>query len=309
MTSMRRREFITGVGALAAISSLKSASLLVRDGAPVSAGKAAAIHLGYAAITWDGNDRQAIHDISKLGFHGIQVRSNCIAEFGSPQALRTLLDQNQLKMVALSSGDLSIDPALESQELARHVANAHFLRDAGGLYLQIIDKKPPNREVVTADYKRLGALLTSLGKRTADLGIPLGYHNHMGAMGEHPEGVEQIMQAADPRYVKLELDIAHYFAGGGDPAKAIEQYRDRLLFLHIKDVELVPGGAEGQDYRFVELGRGSVDIPSVFAALRRTDFQGWGIIELDGPPNTAQTAAHSAAVNKLYVTEKLGLTL
>jgi len=38
----------------------------------------------------------------------------------------------------------------------------------------------------------------------------------------------------------MELDVAHYFQGGGDPAKAIEKYSDRLLFLHIKDVERLP---------------------------------------------------------------------
>ena len=30
---------------------------------------------------------------------------------------------------------------------------------------------------MAADYARLGALLTELGKRTADLGVPLVHHN------------------------------------------------------------------------------------------------------------------------------------
>jgi len=61
----------------------------------------------------------------------------------------------------------------------------------------------------------------------------------MGSLSERPEELDQIMSASDPRYVKLELDIAHYLQGGGDPVKAIEKYSDRLLFLHIKDVERV----------------------------------------------------------------------
>ena len=52
---------------------------------------------------------------------------------------------------------------------------------------------------MAADYKRFGAMLTELGKRIADLGVQLGYHNHMGSMGETPDGVEQIMEAVDPR--------------------------------------------------------------------------------------------------------------
>ena len=41
------------------------------------------LHIGYASITWGGNDRQAIEDISSVGYPGIQVRSNAIKEFGS----------------------------------------------------------------------------------------------------------------------------------------------------------------------------------------------------------------------------------
>ena len=35
---------------------------------------AAEIRIGYAAITWGGNDRQAIDDIAAVGYKGIQLR-------------------------------------------------------------------------------------------------------------------------------------------------------------------------------------------------------------------------------------------
>jgi inosose dehydratase len=116
------------------------------------------------------------------------------------------------------------------------------------------------------------------------------------------------MEAGDPRYAKLELDVAHYFQGGGDPAKAVEKYSDRLLFLHLKDVERLPGGVDAkQSYRFVELGRGSVNLPAVIDALRKINFRGWGIVELDAVPDKARTPKESAVINKNYVEEKLGL--
>ena len=158
------------------------------------------------------------------------------------------------------------------------------------------------------DFKQLGKALTELGKRTADLGIPLGYHNHMGSLGERPEELDQVMNSSDPRYVKLELDIAHYFQGGGDPVKCIEKYSDRLLFLHIKDVERLPAGKDPQHfYRFVELGHGLVDVPAVFEALRKVNFRGWAVVELDGVPDTAHSPKEAAAANKQYLQEKLGL--
>jgi len=310
-----RREFLGTMTALAAASAFPTSTLLARDllyppmnlshfDTPLTPAPSE-IHFGYASITWGGKDRQAIEDIAAVGFRGIQLRSNSIAEFGSPAAMRDFLTQHELKFVALSSGDLLSDSASAKKSIAEHTAHAKFLRDAGGLYLQVLDNRPKSRVAIPDDYKQLGKALTKLGKRTADLGIPLGYHNHMGSLSERPEEVDQVMSASDPRYVKLELDIAHYFQGGGDPVKAIEKFSDRLLFLHIKDVERVSKSV----YRFVELGHGLVDVPAVFESLTKINFRGWAVVELDEVPPNAHSPKEAAAANKEYLQEKLGLTV
>src|SRR5260370_40091355 len=109
-TFVSRRGFIGGLGAVAASTALSSRALVsllatnadsgsrlfpVADGAlpellyppmdlsyfdtqinsaPVE------FHLGYASITWIGDDRHAIEYIAALGFPGIQLRSNAIRE-------------------------------------------------------------------------------------------------------------------------------------------------------------------------------------------------------------------------------------
>jgi inosose dehydratase len=315
-----RREFLMGMGAAAAtaVSSIPTATLWAAEplyppmdlsyfDTPISPAPAE-IRIGYASITWGGNDRQAIEDIASLGSHGIQLRANVIKDFASAAEMRDLLEKRQLKMVALSSGRVRIDPALEAEEIAKHTANAKFVHDVGGLYLQVTDERPKDRTITPADYMRLGWLISEIGKRTADLGVSLGYHNHMGSLGGRPEEVDQILQAADPRYAKLELDVAHYFQGGGDPAKAIEKYDDRLLFLHIKDVEPFPDKSDSKrPYRFVELGRGKVDLPAVFDALRKVNFRGWAIVELEVVPDKTRTPKESGAISKKYLEEKLGV--
>jgi inosose dehydratase len=295
-----RRYFLTGTAALSAAAAL-----------PFPTRGAAAtqqIQFGYASITWNGHDQQAIEDIAAVGFPGIQLRSNILPEFGTkPEALRNILDAHNLKFVALSSGNIDIDGD-SSAEVAKHAEHAKFVHDAKGMYLQILDARPKNRTVTRADYDKLGATLTALGKRTNDLGIPLGYHNHMGSMSETPEGLDWILAASDPKYVHLELDIAHYFQGGGDPVNAIEKYSERLVFMHIKDVEkLTPSGTPpGPSYRFVELGRGQVNIKAAMEALKRVGFKGWAIVELDAVPDNARTPKESAVINKMYVEQTLG---
>lgn len=315
-----RRRFIEGMGAVAASTALSKRAAaawwvpaplyppmdLSYFDKPISPAPAE-IRVGYASITWSGDDRQAIEDISALGFPGIQLRSNATTEFSAAGELKDLLQKHHLAFVALSSGAVRVDPGVEAEDLARHTANARFVHDAGGFYLQLTDQRPKNRAITPDDYKKLGNLLTGIGKRAADLGIAVGYHNHMGSLGEKPEEVDRILDAADPRYVKLELDVAHYVQGGGDPVKAVDHYRDRLLFLHIKDVENIDSTGNGKNYRFVELGRGRVDLPAIFTALKRANFRGWTVVELDAVPDSHRTPKESATISKTYLEEKLGL--
>ena len=324
MAWLSRRHFIASLGAVAAASAvpLKTFASALEPplyplvdlsyfNHPITPAPGM-IRFGYAAITWENNDAQAIKEISELGFPGIQLRSNILKDYGDrPTALRDLLNQYHLEMVALSSGGVSIAPGKETDEITKHVRNAKFVHDVGGHYLQVTDSaRPKGRKPEAADFKELGRVLTEIGKRAVDLGIPVGYHNHMGSLGEAPDEVDRIMEAADPRYVKLELDIAHYQQGGGDPARAIRQYHNRLLFLHIKDVESVATSDErGHAYRWVELGRGRVNLPAVFAALKEVRFRGWTVIELDSVPDKSKTPRECALISKKYVEEKLGMKI
>jgi inosose dehydratase len=271
------------------------------------------IRFGYASITWDGHDRQAIEDISALGFPGIQLRANAIAEFeNKPAALKELLDSHKLRMVALSSGDLSIENPQEA-EISAHLARAKFAKDAGAIYLQVIGARPKGRNPVREDYKKMGELLVELSKRTADIGVQVGFHNHMGFLAERPEEVDWIFEGTDPRYAKLELDVAHCVQGGGDPVKMMTKYSDRLLFMHLKDVRAItppPPAASStaapKNYQFVELGRGRVDFPAIFANIDKIKYRGWAIVELDAVPDPPRTPKECAEISKKYLADKLG---
>jgi inosose dehydratase len=322
-TSQTRRQFLVGVGELAA-ASLVAGRALGRMFEPTLSGSInphlamnpapAQIRFAYAAITWGGNDVQAIKDISEVGFRGIQLRTSVLRDFGDkPKALRALLAAHRLQMVAFSSGGVGIAPGSRTDEIARHIKNATFVRDAGGLYLQLTDSaRPKGQPPVPEDYKLLGSVLTEIGKRSIDLGIPVAYHNHMNSLGEAPQEVDWIMDATDPKYVKLELDIAHYVQGGGDPVTAVQKYRGRHLFLHIKDVQSPLPESPANDprsYRFVELGRGKVDLSGVFAALKAIEFRGWCVVEFDSVYDKARTPKESALISKAYIEQRLKLKI
>lgn len=296
-----RREMLAGCGMLG-LAALCGSSPLVPEASAAPRRKGAKLQIGYASITWGGNDVQAMEDIAALGYPGIQLRANTLKEFPDPKQLAAKLAAQKLAFVALSSGLVEIDPAKEKDTIETNVAHAKYLGEAGGKYLQLIAAFGDQATATDADLHRLAQLMTEIGKQAAAFGVQAGFHNHMGTIGQTPAAVDTIMAAVDTKYVKLQLDTAHYFQAGGDPAAAIRKYKRELLFLHLKDVT---PATNRYGYRFVELGQGKLDFPAVIAAIKEVNFQGWAVIELDGP-TPGRTPKESAAISKEYL-EKLGV--
>jgi inosose dehydratase len=316
--SFSRRDFVStlaATGVLAALPRKAKAAFgqpllypstdLAAFAVPVDRGEVA-IRLGCAAITWNGKDSQAIEDIAALGYAGIQLRANAVDEFPDPHALRDQLAAHKLTFVAISSGNVMLDPAVRQTQLETHVAHAKYLHEASGLYLQLIgDGFKGRTSYEAADYKLEGELLTEIAKRAADFGVRTGFHNHMNTIAQAPDALDAILAAADPKYVELELDTAHYAQGGGDPAAAIRKYGRRLLFMHLKDVK---NASNKSGYEFAELGQGRIDWTAVIAALHEVRFRGWGVVELDGErAGSNLTPKQSAAMSLEFLQGKLGV--
>ncbi|PMD96641.1 xylose isomerase [Siphonobacter sp. BAB-5405] len=298
-SSLSRRAFIQQAGLLTSATLLSSTELW--------AAKKSGLQIGYSAITWGGKDTDAIRDIASLGFKGIQLRANAFGPYrNKPSELKALLDDNHLKLVMFSSGNVEIDPDKEESTINMHVAHASFVKALGGTSIQLTNNvRPKDRQPTPEELKRLAQVMNEIGKQTADLGIQTAYHNHMHQLGETPEEVDIIVQEMNPKYVKLLLDVAHYHQGGGDPAKAIHQYKDRIHALHLKDVRSpLPDNTNPKSYKFVELGQGNVNLPAVFKALDDIKFKGWGIIELDGVPDTGKTALSCAETSKKFLLDQ-----
>jgi inosose dehydratase len=315
--SSSRREFLAGLasaGVVAAVPKSAHANLtgplyppanLSAFDAPLHKGEPF-VRAGCSAITWSDNAKEAIQDIAAAGFAGIQLRAPTIDQFPDPHALSDFLAEHKLTFVALSSGSASLDPAVRRSQLDTHIQHAHYVHEAGGLYMQILAASAkPTQTFTPAEYKLQGEIFTEIGKVVADHGIKLGFHNHMNTVGQPPDAVDAILNESDPNYLHLELDVAHYVQGGGDPAAAIRKYGRRILFMHFKDVR-GPAGFEG--YEWVELGKGRVDFPAVFAALHEVTFRGWGIVELDRVPKGETLSPKDANASSLrYLREKFGV--
>jgi inosose dehydratase len=311
-TRFGRREFTLGAGAVA-LSALSSRVW--------AAGKASPITFAYAAITWgESGVKKAITEISEAGFPGVQLRSNILKEYSDPAVLKAELAKAKLTFACYSGGGGTADPApaARAKEIEKFMVGAKFAKAAGALVIQVTSpKRSGDGPSDPAALKSFGEMLTELGKQTAAIGLPLGFHNHMGQIGQNPDEVDAILAASDPKYVKLLLDTGHYAAAGGDPTKAIKTHGKRLVLLHIKDVIDKPApaasdapkdGKKPSKYQFVELGLGKVNFPSLFAALKSVGFTGWTVVELDSVP-AGRAPKDAAAANKAFLEKTLSVKI
>jgi inosose dehydratase len=288
---LNRRRFLAQNSLLALAAFLPSA-------------KSKTYRMGYSAITWGGKDELAIEELSGLGYKGIQLRANTYAKYkDNPADLKKLLDAKGLSLVMFSSGNVEIDPAKMEANVAMHVNHARFIKALGGSSLQLTNSLRKNNVPPTADeLARLAAAMNEIGKQTKEIGVQATYHNHMNQYGETPEEVDTLVQAMDPKYLRLLLDVAHYHQGGGKPAEAVIKYQKVIHSLHIKDVECpIKVDTNPKSYKFVELGQGNVDLVSVFAALDKIKFAGWAIVELDAVPDKAKLPVQCAQISKDFL--------
>ena len=315
-----RRDFTFGLGAAGL------ATLVVAPRARAGAAKKSAfpgIQVGYAAITWgdlsssgSGGARQAVSEISALGYPGIQLRAAITKEWKTPDELKADLAKAKLTFACLSGGGPSADPTKRAAEVEKFVTLVKFAKGAGALAVQATSPKRDEKVDKQVELEAFAETLNAIGKETAALGVPLVFHPHMGQIGQDPADVAVIMKKTDPKAVKMLLDTGHWAAAGGDPVKAVKEYGKRIVVLHVKDVTdkpaaPEPGGKETttppKKYQFVELGQGKVDFKGVFNALKAIKFQGWAIVELDSVPKD-RLPKDAAAANKAFL-ESLGLVI
>jgi inosose dehydratase len=265
--------------------------------------------VGYATIAWPREEfAHGLQTISRLGYRGVQLLGWVREAYPATktQQLSQLLASLKLKPVALSCSAARLAPAQQGNETVEVRSYAEFFSRLGGTFLQVTDQGNPSKEYSAEDIKTLGSRMNALGKMAQEFGLTLGYHPHFGTIGETRKGLGRVLEATDPRYVKLIADVAHLALGGSDPAEVIRAYGPRLCFLHLKDVRKEIAAIARQDRNlvsakgppFCEIGLGVVNFAEVVQALRAVRFSGWVVVELDGGNSTLGGPDASASKNR-----------
>jgi inosose dehydratase len=192
------------------------------------------------------------------------------------------------------------DPAQRDHLLEVASRTAATVAAAGGRYLVIIDLVDPVRAVTAgraeaaprlspAQRRLLHAGIDAVAEIAAEHGLRALVHPHAGTHVEFLDEIEPVVER-----VELCLDTGHLAYAGLDAATLYERWADRVVCLHLKDLDpaRLAGGywAAVRRGAFRPLGEGAVDFDRLFAALAAHGFAGWATIEQDRTPGGAPVA-------------------
>jgi inosose dehydratase len=158
--------------------------------------------------------------------------------------------------------------------------------------------EPP--ELDDAGWSRHGSQMTELGKRIAgEYGLKTQFHPHADAHVDTHEHVERFLAETDGDYVNLCLDTGHISYCGGDNLKLIQDYPERIGYVHLKQVDPVvrasvveEGVGFGEAVKrgvMCEPPRGLPELPPVLHALAGLDVELFAIVEQDLYPCAPDT--------------------
>lgn len=210
-----------------------------------------------------------------------------------------------VKYVCLRSFHLPLDstPAQAAAAIEK-VKQAGLVPYAAGVIYMRTDK-----QVARAfEYAKAGgfklitacpqpALLALVEKKAKAFGVKVAIHNHGPEDKAYPTPLavyEQIRKL--DRRIGICHDTGHTLRAGTDPSAATAKCANRLMDIHLKDVDAAVGKGHS-----TELGRGVMDIPEFLRTLRKIGYTGIVGIEYekhmkDPLPGLAESVGYTRGV-------------
>ncbi len=268
------------------------------------------IRYGTNPIAWTNDDdwsigghltlEDCLSDCQRIGFDGIEKGHLMPSD---PQELKDKLAEYGLVFV---SGWHSTNLLVNDVEAEKAAIQPHLdLLKANGSTVCIVcecsntihgdDTKAVIRDrpvLSEEEFRSFGAKLEQLAAYTAEQGIDLVYHHHMGSIVQTGEEIDRLMAATGPA-TKLLLDTGHAWFGGSDPVEVARKHMGRVRHIHCKNVRpAIADEVRNENLSFLEGVRrgvftvpgdaeGAVDFLPVLKVAASHGYSGWLVIEAE----------------------------
>jgi inosose dehydratase len=277
--------------------------------------------LGFAPITWNNEDLRTelgppvdyltvLDEVVEAGYAATELGDGFPRDAAT---LRAALRERSLSMPSAWCGLGFFDTPVEDDlEHTRRVCA--LLAEAGASFVNLAHQGKPERAYLgAAEWDQLAQRVCQAADVAREHGLQAAFHLHAGTWVASGDDLDELLSRAPAPLVKLCWDVGHAIFGGIDPLEVVRAYPERIVYIHLKDVD----GAVLQSVRrdgvpfaeairrrvFTEVGRGCLDVPGLLAALRALDYDGWLMVEQD---STWLTPAESARASRAYL-RTLGL--
>jgi inosose dehydratase len=246
-----------------------------------------------------------------------------------PARLKAELERRRLVMLGAFVPVALKDPAAHEPGIADAVKTARLLAAVASdpkPYLVLADNNgtvadrtrnagriTPELGLSGAEWRVFADGANKVGRAVlAETGLRTVFHHHCAGYVETPGEIARFLELTDPGAVGLVFDTGHYAYGSGDfdVVAALEQFKERILYIHLKDCGPEVAGrarALGWDYFealrhgvFCELGKGGVDFPAVLRWLKKAGYSGYTLVEQDVLPGMGEPK-DSALRNREYL--------
>lgn len=212
---------------------------------------------------------------------------------GDPDELGSLLSRHGLELVAGFVPAVLHDRRLWERERGEVSRQIDTLAGAGASIVVLAATTEERRYEESADltdqqWEHLVAAVKETEAIAGEHGLTVSFHPHYGTVVEGPAEIRRLLDTSD---VGLCLDTGHVMVGGGNPVALAEAAAERVVHVHLKDVdaglaarvrrgELGYQSAVGQGlYR--RLGAGDVDVAAIVSTLEAAGYEGWFVLEQD----------------------------
>jgi inosose dehydratase len=221
-----------------------------------------------------------------------------------PAQLRDELDQRGLTVTAgtifehlhrKDSWDTTWEKVSAVAELTQAMGAEHlvvipdFWRDPDtGVVLEPSELTPEEWPAYARQVDRLAAAIRD------DYGLKFQFHPHADSHVDTHANVERFLAETDPDLVTLCLDTGHIAYCGGDSLKIIQDFPERIGYVHLKQIDpavVEKVHAEGIGFgEAVKLGAmcepplGVPEMPPILDALAALDAEIFAIVEQDMYP-------------------------
>jgi sugar phosphate isomerase/epimerase len=212
--------------------------------------------------------------VAQIGFREVEFAGY----FGrTPAQVLALLRRNRLTAPASH-----IDINLLSGDWAKSLEDARVI---GHRYV-VVAWTPQERRRTLDDWRRIAELFNRAGEQASRSGLGFAYHNHDFEFVplENQLPFDVLLEATDPNYVKIEMDLFWIRKGGHEPLGYFQRWPGRFPMVHVKDMTA--------DGRMVDVGAGAVDWRAIFAHRRQAGIEHY-FVEHDEPADPMASIAAS----------------